>query len=406
MLTHCSRAILLPAFVLLVFSWGAWAPRPCLATHGAASESYQTIVADTAGKPAGAEAFDRAMRKYMKERHIGAGTLAVSRNGKLLLARGYGFADAARKRRVQPDDPLRIASVTKPITAAAIRTLVRQRKLSLDTKVFPLLGLKPPAGRKADPRLKDITVRHLLEHRGGWDLKKTFDPMFRPLEIAAALGRPGPAGARDVVRYMMGQPLQFKPGARESYSNFGYCVLGRVIEKVTGQSYVAYVRQKILAPLGVRSVELGRSLPRDRNRREPLYVDPGKGRNLLKPQSKELVPAPDGTFYLEAMDSHGGLIASSRDLLRFADAYWLSGEPRKGNGETWTFFGSLPGTHAMVMQRPDGVNVAALFNQRTDPSGLDYDKIEDMMGQAADRLEGRAFAAYLSLAFIMASANR
>jgi N-acyl-D-amino-acid deacylase len=239
-----------------------------------------------------------------------------------------------------------------------------------------------------DPRLQKITIRHLLEHKGGWDRDRAFDPMFRPLEISAALGKKGPAGPEDVIRYMMGQPLQFDPGSRECYSNFGYCVLGRVIEKVTGQSYVEYVRKALLAPLGITSVELGRSLPRDRNPREPIYLDPSKDRNVVEPESQEAVPAPDGTFYLEAMDAHGGLIASSRDLLRFLDAYWISGEPRKGGSAYHLHFGSLPGTWAMVQQQPNGVNVAALFNQRTDPSGLDYDTIADMMLEAGSGTPG------------------
>jgi CubicO group peptidase (beta-lactamase class C family) len=374
-----------------------WAAR-----HGLSSADYQaefdrqakagyrplSVAGYTEGQAADPEAFDRAMRQYMKERSIPAGTLAVSRGGRLLLARGYGSADAAGRRPLRPEDPLRIASVTKPITAAAVHTLVREKKLSLDAKAFPLLGLRPPPGQRPDPRLNDITIRNLLDHQGGWDRDKAFDPMFRPLEVAAAFGKPGPAGPTDVIRYMMGQPLQFAPGSRTCYSNFGYCVLGRVIEKVTGQNYVTYVRQKLLAPLKIQSVELGRSLPEDRNPREPIYVDPGKDRNVLRPKSKEPVPAPDGTFYLEAMDAHGGLIASAVDLTRFLEAYWISGERRQGDGRSYAFFGSLPGTFTMAMERPNGVNVVTLFNQRTDPSGLGYDKISAVMREVADRLTG------------------
>jgi N-acyl-D-amino-acid deacylase len=349
--------------------------------EGMAKDGFHpvSIAGYVVGKAVGLDIFDQTMGRFMTERGIKAGTLAVSRAGKLLLARGYG---------VEADTPMRLASVTKPITAAAIHTLIREGKLTLDTKVFPLLGLKPPPGRKADSRLNDITIRHLLEHKGGWDRAKAFDPMFRPLEISAALKSPPPAGPVDIIRYMMGQPLQFDPGAKVSYSNFGYCVLGRVIEKVSGQTYPSYVQKRIFAPLGARSVELGRTLPKHRNPREPVYVDSGKGRNVLDPRSKEEVPAPDGTFYLEAMDAHGGLIASSTDLIRFLDAYWITGEKREGAGRSAAFFGRFPGTFTMVMQRPNGVNVAALFNQERDPSGLDYFKIGDAMQEAADRPSG------------------
>ena len=289
-----------------------------------------SIAAYAAGVPAGIDTFDEAMRGFMKERSIPTGTITVSRHGAILFSKGYGFADRARTRRIRPEDPFRIASLTKPITAAAVRNLVARGKLTLDTRAFAFLGTTPPPGKKPDPRLAAVTVRHLLEHKGGWDRARSSDPMFEPLKIARALGKAGPASAHDVVRYMMGQPLDFAPGSKSAYSNFGYCVLGRVIEKATGQAYTAHVQKELLAPIQIHGVELGRSLPALRNRREPFYADPSRGDNVVEPASKRPVPAPDGTFFLEAMDSHGGLIASSVDLTRFLDAYWISGTRRSG----------------------------------------------------------------------------
>jgi N-acyl-D-amino-acid deacylase len=234
--------------------------------------------------------------------------------------------------------------------------------------------------------LKEVTIQHLLDHKGGWDRDAGFDPMFRPREIARALGKNGPASSEDVVHYMAGQPLQFDPGSKSVYSNFGYCVLGRVIEKASGKSYEHYVQEAILAPLEIKTIELGHSLVKDRNRREPAYLDPYTGISVF--DGKTEVPAPDGSFYLEAMDAHGGLIASAPDLVRFGAAYWINGEPRKpGDKLQYVFFGSLPGTHTMLLQRPDGVVIAALFNQRADPSRRDYNKINEMMMHAADGIK-------------------
>ena len=84
-----------------------------------------------------------------------------------------------------------------------------------------------------------------------------------------------------------------------------------------------------LESLGIKRIELGHTLPAQRNPREPGYFDPALGRNVMNPGSKARVPAPDGTFYLEAMDSHGGLIAPAEDLVRFLQAYWIDGQPRK-----------------------------------------------------------------------------
>lgn len=97
------------------------------------------------------------------------------------------------------------------------------------------------AGSEFDVRQREITIRHLLEHRGGWDRDKSFDAMFEPVRFAKLLDVPAPAGPREVIRAMLRQKLDFNPGERYAYSNFGYCLLGRVIEKLSGMTYEAYV---------------------------------------------------------------------------------------------------------------------------------------------------------------------
>jgi len=335
------------------------------------------------------QVFDQAMVRFMKERNIKSATLAVMKDGRLLLAHGYGYSDPNQKTVTAPDTLMRIASVSKPITAAAVKQLIRQGKIRLDTKVFPLLGITPLGGSIADSRLNEITVQHLLEHRGGWDRGVAFDPMFRSVQIANALGKSSPASCPDVISYMMSQPLQYAPGKVEAYSNFGYCILGRVIEKVTGQSYESYIQKSLLAPLGINDIAVGYTLPQKRHPKEVgWYIDEENGSSVFDGQT---VPYPDGAFYLEAMDAHGGLISSSISLVKFGQAYWISGEPRNaGESAGWTFFGSLPGTWSMLHQRPDGLNIAVLFNQRRDtnhPSGEEYGKIQDVMNTAADSLK-------------------
>jgi N-acyl-D-amino-acid deacylase len=292
---------------------------------------------------------DDAVLQFMDTVGCRAATVAVSHDGRLLYSRGYGWRDADRQRPTPPDALMRIASVSKPITAAEVKALVRGGQLSLDTRVFPLMALRPYNGKEGDPRLADVTVGHLLDHKGGWDLGTTFDPMFRTAEIEKALQLTRPARPADVVRYMLAEPIQFAPGERSCYSNFGYCVLGRVIEKVTGRPYGKAVRRDILSPLGVKDIKLGHSAARDREPREVSY------------------PVADDAFSIEVMDAHGGWVASAPALCRFLDAYWLDGEPRgREEGGEFAFFGSLPGTTAMARQRPDGINVAVLLNGRRD----------------------------------------
>ena len=324
----------------------------------------------TGQKVAGFEPVDEAMTQFMSTIGCQAGAVAIGKGGRVVFSRGYGWSDQGKKTPTAPGTMFRIASVSKPVTAAIVRQLIAEGKLSLDTKAFPLLQLEPPPGGKVDPRLETITVAQLLEHKGGWDREHSYDPMFRVKEVKQTLHLTGPARPVDVVRYMIGQPLQFDPGERSVYSNFGYCVLGRVIEKATGLTYAEAVQKRICAPIGVTDLKLGRNNSKERDPHEVWY------------------PVADNAFSLDVMDAHGGLIASAPGLCQFLAHYWINGEPRQaGQRQQWTFFGSLPGTTSMGRQRPDGVEVAALFNGRRDSSfSEDNTKIQKMLDAAIDNL--------------------
>jgi len=375
--------------------------------------------------------FDVQMTAFMAARNIPGGALAVSRNGKLVLAAGYGYANVETKELVSPTSLFRIASVSKPVTGVAMVRLMElyPDRVSLDTPAFSLVKVEPwvEAGKTADPRLQQITVGELLYHTAGWDRGKSFDPMFRPIEIAAALGAPMPAGPRDIVRYMLGQPLDHDPGSTHVYSNFGYCVLGRIIEDVSGKPYEQFVKDEVLTPLGIPDMRIGHTLPELRAPGEVCYYDPGRGPNVMQPESSIPVPTPYGTFHLEAMDSHGGWIASAVDLVRFACAfddpehcpilkpesvalmfarpdgpagYEADGSPKAayyacgwsvrptpdGKANHW-HGGSLPGTSTLLVRRSDGLNWAVLFNQRADETGLDYGDIDPAMHRAANAVK-------------------
>lgn len=293
---------------------------------------------------------DAAIRSFMDQIGSQGASIAISKDGKLLHVRGYGWSDKARTKPVTPEALFRVASVTKPITAALIRQAAREGKLSLEAKAFDLLELKPVA----NARLSDITVAQLLAHQGGWDREAAFDPMFHLDEIRKELSLTQPVTPDDVIRYMLNQPLQFAPGEKKAYSNFGYCVLGRVLEKSTQKPFAECVEQMICRPLEAKDILLGYNASDRRHPREAWY------------------PVEDDAFSLDVMDAHGGLIASTPALCRFLDAYWITGEPRKpGETADWTHFGSLPGTTAMVRQRTDGYNIAVLLNGRRDESFRD-----------------------------------
>ncbi len=250
--------------------------------------------------------------------------LAVTREGRLVFARGYGWADRDLKIPVQPDSLFRIGSISKPITSMAILQLVQEGKLQLDAPIVPLLGRATlPPELIADSRWNQITVRHLLWHAGGWDRNVPFDPMSEaPALDALGLSLPlrEPVEFDRLVRYMATQPLQFTPGSKEEYSNFGYGLLGRILERVTGESYEAYVHRKLMVPQGIQRARLGRSVRSLRSFGEvEYYPPPGEPDGFpVFPGLGDAVPAPDGGFYFEFFQAAGGWTASAIDLVRLA----------------------------------------------------------------------------------------
>jgi N-acyl-D-amino-acid deacylase len=373
------------------------------------------------------------MTSFLREQELPGAALAVARDSRLIYSRGFGYADRAAEELVRPGALFRIASISKPLTAVAVLQLVERGRLKLNDRLFEVLQLQQPKGREVrfDPRWKKVTVLHLLQHRGGWDRDKSFDPMFRSPAIVKELEVPPPARPRDIIRYMLRRPLDFDPGAKDVYSNFGYCLLGRVIEKVSGQSYEEYVRKEVLAPLGIHDMRLGATLPEKRAPGEvKYYVRKGAtGPAVMGPHLGKPVPLPYGAWCLESMDAHGGWLASAPDLVRFAAAFdhpqrckilkpksietlfarppgaaghKPNGKPRdayyacgwmvrpvgdRGGANTW-HAGSLDGTSTLLVRRHDGLTWAVLFNSRNSVKKVEpADAIDPLLHEAADAVK-------------------
>ena len=372
-----------------------------------ASPPGQSEIPITGTAVPGMASFDLVVTDFMRKLAIPGGAVAVMRDGKLIYARGFGYADVENKTLVQPDALFRIASVSKTLTAAAIMKLVEEGKLQLDDRVAPLLAyLAPAPGATVDPRWEQITIRHLLNHAGGWDRTKPiggFDPIDRPEIAAAAVGAPAPASSETLIRYMKGMPLDFNPGEKFAYSNFGYIVLGRVIERVSGMPYKEYVRTRVLEPVGANRTQQGRSHMTDALADEVRYYSPPSWNvNALMVPSvfpgEGLVPLTYGGFHFEAGDASGGWVSSTIDLLRVVGG--IDGQPtrpdilgpaliaemtgagpaacadgacyygagwfvRPTHGDAnWWHGGSLPGATAMLVRTYDNVAWIGLFNGR------------------------------------------
>ena len=165
--------------------------------------------------------FDPMFTAFIREHQIPGCSVALADRGRMVYTRSFGMADTEKKQPVTESSLFRIASISKPITAVAILQLAEQGKLSLDDKVFSILKIKPHlvAGAEFDSRQEQITIRQLLQHRGGWDRDKSFDPMFQSVRFADSLGLPPPAKPQDIIRCMLGMPLDFSPGKGCAYSN-------------------------------------------------------------------------------------------------------------------------------------------------------------------------------------------
>jgi N-acyl-D-amino-acid deacylase len=284
-------------------------------------------------------------------------------------------------------------------------------------------------GAKPDDRQRKITIRHLLQHRGGWDRDKSFDAMFQQVRFARALGAAPPAGHAEIIRCMLGVPLDFDPGERHAYSNYGYCLLGRVIEKVSGQPYDDYVKQHVLKPLGIKRMVIGATHPKNRREGEVRYYDAAASVSVFADTLDQPTPPPYGAWCLEVMDSHGAWLASAPDLVRFASAFDDSAqspllkkksinllferpEGRAGHDENgkparvyyglgWQcqcgddervqyqmHGGSLPGTSTKLVRRCDGRNFAVLFNARESAHTLRLaEDISTQINQTLDEMD-------------------
>jgi CubicO group peptidase (beta-lactamase class C family) len=371
------------------------------------------------------------LEQLLKEHNIPGVTVAVGHQGQVLCECGIGYAELDPMVPMNPDAMQRIASLSKPITAVAILILVQEGKLQLDQSALTLLKSHPDQydvekTLAADSKWNSVTIRHLLRHSGGWDRDKSRDTMFQLQAIAESQKLKSPPKIDDVLRYQLTQSFDFDPGTQYAYSNVGYCLLGRIIEVVSGQPYEEFVQQRILIPAGMKQTRLGRTRLADRAEGEVRYYTQKTRRSPAfwsvisrrEPSEIELVPAPYGVWDLEIMDAHGGWISTAGDLVRFAQAIdqtespLLTPESRQlivekpsftaadesvwyglgwnvrpsGQGYNQWHTGALAGTSTLLVRRADGYSWAVLFNADRSSNGKRCTELVDsLMHQAVNR---------------------
>ncbi len=333
--------------------------------------------------------FETGLLGLMRREGLQGGvSVAISKGGRLVLAKGFGFSDVENSIKMQPYNVLRVASVSKLITAVAIMRLVDKGRLVLDQKVFGPTGVlnDDVFSVMKDRRMGNITIRNLLNHSGGW-MTRYGDPMFMPQIVADEMGCDMPVSVEDIIRFMQGKSMHFQPGAYSVYSNFGYAILGEVVAKASGLPYEEYVRSEILAPLGIFGAHLGYSRKEERLENEVLYYEQdtsfltadyalrgkmsrraygGSDIHTLGAAGGWVVCAPDLVKLVLSIDGLGAvpdmLPPSLIDEMTHEDAKFDPLGWRKVVGGTWFRTGTLSASSAIVCRRPDGICFAAILN--------------------------------------------
>jgi CubicO group peptidase (beta-lactamase class C family) len=294
-----SFRIVTTAIAVMLAARGFAAPQESPRASAAAATSTASAKPATRDADPGVSAFDRIMAGALKTRNIPGGALAIVKDGRLVVAQGYGLANVKTQEPVTLDTLFSTASITKTITAAAVLRLADQKKLSLDDPVYALLGKPRPLGAaRVDPLAEKITVRHLLLHAAGWNSKLHGDPLFQTRKIARLAGERFPLSAETVTRYGLSRPLDFAPGSESHYSSFCYFLAAQVVRQAARQPYESYVRQEVLRPLGIGDMRLEQLAPAYAAHEAHRYR--GDGREL--PGGRAAIAAPAGCWLANVVD--------------------------------------------------------------------------------------------------------
>ncbi len=335
---------------------------------------------------------DRKVEAYMRRWELKGASLAITRNDSLLYAKGYGWADEEIGVKMEPSHIMRMASVSKLITAAGIMVLQDRDSLSIKDTVFGPSGILSDSLFTSvikDKNHHKITVEHLLRHQGGFYR----DPLFSSRDVKHQLQLDTPPEKEDFYRLVLGRKLSFMPGTWQRYSNFGYLLLSEIIEKVSGMPYEEFIRTQVLAPAGCYDMHIGGNYYADKRENEVRYYTHNGDGKYIEDYSDngEMVERCYGGNNIPLLSGAGAWCASPAEIARLVasidgrpevpdiisqeafeqmieyfdkDTFslgWNDTAPEKG----WSRTGTLSGTCALVRQFPDGECWVMITNTST-----------------------------------------
>lgn len=351
-----------------------------------APQSINELIDNTMSSFESLKTLDRDIETFMRRWELRGGTFAIMRNDSLLYAKGYG--DANEYVKCDASHIFRIASVSKLITATAIMKLSEEGRLSLDDQVFGEEGILCDSMFLSlnGKTHKLITVDHLLRHTAGFS-SPYGDPAFANYGISRFLERDLPLTTDDMVLYATRNKLRARPGDRYDYSNLGYIILGKIVERVSEVSYESYVRDSIMFPIGCYDMHIARNYRKDRPENEVSYFEVKEAEKVEAfDGSGDMVMKSDGGNNVTLLGGAGGWVTSSVELLRFVAAingcptepdilsansiktmtYDSSREKPIGwatvHGSEWLRSGSMAGTSALIKKQSNGYTWVFISN--------------------------------------------
>jgi len=378
-------------FLLLPFKQGNISSKNTLLSTQ--KESINRLIFNKLIEDQNSGVIDGFIEKFREQNGLKGVTIAIVKDEKLIFTKGYGYANEEAQIPATPNHLFRIASVSKLITAVAIMKLVENSKISLESKVFGKYGILNDEQflHIKDRRLEKITVRNLLNHSGGWT-QHYGDLAFLPKVVAKGVGESLPVNIDSYIKFVTTHKVHFEPGSRSTYSNLGYVILGKVISKVAGTDYEAFVKKEVLEPAGINDMQLGKSFPEEALPNEVKYYQPEDGQPIESYDgSGRMEPKIYGGNDIHLLSSAGGWLSSAIDLMKLiividnepgvkdilspksiremthVDFHKLDPLGWRATNERgdWWRTGTLPGTSALVKRQSDGYSWVILSNTST-----------------------------------------
>jgi CubicO group peptidase (beta-lactamase class C family) len=269
----------------------------------AVSISVLLVLAAIASAQDLAPKFDEYMSALAKQERF-MGSVLVARDGKVIFSKGYGLANAELDAPNTPQTRFRLGSITKQFTAAAILLLQERGKLSVQDPICKYIDNCPSAWN-------EVTIHNLLSHTSGVPNFTSF-PEYQPKMML-------PVTTQEMIARFKDKPLDFKPGEKWNYSNSGYFLLGHVIEKVSGESYEAFLQKNIFEPLKLASTGYDHFDTILKNRATGYSLDKGKMVNsvyldMSQPFSAGSLYSTVGDLFLWNEALYSGKLLSPKSL--------------------------------------------------------------------------------------------